>query len=325
MNNYTILRVFVPLHGCRTVRSSLVAVVLGGLVVVGPLGPARMALAAPAPVEEGSEALEAEAEAHLTAGRRLYDKQEYPSAMEAYRLALAARGATRAQRTQAYAFLGAIAAVLGDSRMAKEAFRKLLLLEPGYRLADPSFSPKIFTLFDDVRHRLRRPPSAGLALIEPLVAQGRFAELRARAQNAGAATKVIAYARRPGATRYRRLIMVAREPGQYAVRVPARGTLEYYVEAEGDEGALVGRVGSASQPRSVTIGEPPSPPPAAGAVTASAPATETSSPSPWYRRWWVWTLAAAVVGGGVAGAVLATRKPDPVELPRGTLPNAQLP
>jgi hypothetical protein len=43
--------------------------------------------------------------------------------------------------------------------------------------------------------------------------------------------------------------------------------------------------------------------------------------SPWYTKWWVWTIAGAVVGGSVAAVVIATRGdtgPDPdhiIEVP----------
>jgi len=33
----------------------------------------------------------------------------------------------------------------------------------------------------------------------------------------------------------------------------------------------------------------------------------------WFKKWWVWTIAAALVGGGVAAAVLLTRKDDAIE------------
>jgi hypothetical protein len=77
----------------------------------------------------------------------------------------------------------------------------------------------------------------------------------------------------------------------------------------------------------VALGDPPGPAvaPAVGlAAGTGAGQVDSTPPRPWYRRWWVWTIAAAVVGGGVATAVVLTR-PAPAEPPRGTLPTVQLP
>jgi tetratricopeptide (TPR) repeat protein len=56
---------------------------------------------------------------------------------------------------------------------------------------------------------------------------------------------------------------------------------------------------------------PPRPPAPAPRAEAAAPALVTPAapppdraPSPLYKRWWVWTAAAAVVGGAAAGAWL---------------------
>jgi hypothetical protein len=40
---------------------------------------------------------------------------------------------------------------------------------------------------------------------------------------------------------------------------------------------------------------------------------------PWYRRWWVWTAAGAVVAGSTVAIVLATRSPAPDLTPRPDL------
>jgi hypothetical protein len=307
---------------------------LWGRLAGGGRAGAGVAWAAEA-AEEGSSAGEAEAEAQLAAGRKLYDKQEYTAALEAYRLALSSgggQGATRRQRVQANAFIGAIAAVLGDAKQAREAFRELLRLEPSYQLADPSFSPKILNLFADVQRKTARPPLAGLKAQAPLIAEGQWVELKVAAANASVVRKVVVHVRRRGEARYRRLIMT-REANEdvWSARVnQTSGDLDYYAEADGADRALVGQTGRPDRPLHVALGDAPVVPAGGGVAVGVGAAAGRGGPvdeppsRPWYRRWWVWTLAVAVVGGGVAAAVILTRPGKPAT-PQGTLPTAQLP
>jgi hypothetical protein len=47
---------------------------------------------------------------------------------------------------------------------------------------------------------------------------------------------------------------------------------------------------------------------------APTPRVSITAPPPagaWYRRWWVWTIAAGVVAGAATGAYFATRSSGP--------------
>jgi hypothetical protein len=91
---------------------------------------------------------------------------------------------------------------------------------------------------------------------------------------------------------------VVEVPAAFLAGLKGGTRVEYYIEAlDGLEGELVA-LGSPREPFVFAV--------------AGAPLGETApgpgpSGSAWYKKWWVWTVAGAVVAGAATGAYFGTR------------------
>jgi tetratricopeptide (TPR) repeat protein len=217
--------------------------------------------------------------------------------------ALLKRGGNGPEALRAlHQLLGWAYGALGRVPEAKRQWRRLLALEPDYRI-DARASPKIRRPLAEVLsdwagrpgltvlHRPPERPRSGkpLRLAVEVIEDPLQMVQRLR----------VVY-RPPGVSRSARFVGGVRSGQQIAVDLPIPaapiegGVLRYHLELLDRQQNIVARLGSAGQPYRLAETSEPSTQPTAAAT-----------PTPWYRRWWVWTLAGVVVAGATAAAVVA--------------------
>ena len=256
----------------------------------------------------GPQALETQ----LERGQKLFDDQDYAGAMQLLGPITRDARATRAQRLRALELIALGEFIRNDQGAARATFERILDIDPGYQLRDPSGSPKVRAFFDDLKKQLipGYDPNAGADLEHAAPTAGtagKPVEIEARATR-GNVFDVIVATRRRGELAYKLVQAAPRGGGRWHARIVSEPSgkpyvLEYYVEARDAGGAAIGRVASPDQPLEIAL--------AAGAIS------ETTRP--WYSRWYV-IAGAAVVAAGVTGiAFVATRGPGPGTLPPGSV------
>lgn len=237
--------------------------------------------------------------ARLARGQRQFVDLDYAKALRTLASVPNDARATRAQRVRALELIGLSHLILGNEARARDAFERLLGIDPGYQLRDDSGSPKIRAFFDRVKRRVVPgfDPSmtAELEHTAPGGARGGSkVELEIRvAGGRGDVKEMQIFWRPPGELDYRAqpARRVDAETGRWrgAVRAPAAERdyrLEYYVEARDIGGRAIGRIAGPETPLNLRV--------AAGAAQQT----------PWYGRWYVWAGVAAAVAGGTAAALV---------------------
>jgi hypothetical protein len=251
-------------------------------------------------------------ETYLARGQKLFDDQEYAPAIQTLAPVTRDARATRAQRLRALELIALAELIRGDEGAARATFERILDIDPGYQLRDPSGSPKVRAFFEQLKKQLipNYDPTAGADLehAAPTAATaGRPLEIEARATRGNVFDLVLA-TRHRGELAYKLIAATPRGDGRWRARItPEPSTkpyvLEYYLEARDAGGAAIARVASPDQPLEIAL--------AAGGAT--------DAKRPWYGRWYV-IAGAAVVAAGVTGlAVAASRGPGPGTLPPGTV------
>jgi hypothetical protein len=271
-------------------------------LVLGTAGAAR----ADEPV--GPQAIET----FLVRGQKLFDDQDYAAAIQALGPVTRDARATRAQRLRALELIALADFIRGDEGGARATFERILDIDPGYQLRDPSGSPKVRAFFESLKKQLipSYDPKAGADLehAAPTAATaGRPLEIEARATRGNVFDLVLA-TRHRGELAYKLVPATPRGDGRWRVRLTPEPSahpyvLEYYLEARDAGGAAIARVASPDQPLEIAL--------AAGGATESR--------RPWYGRWYVIAGAAAVAAGVTGAAFLATRGPGPGTLPPGSV------
>ncbi len=108
-----------------------------GLLLVG------VSLSGPLPAQSGQE--------YLDEGLKAYKALEMEDAARLLRLALEAPDLPEADRLPTYAYLGAAEFYGNRQDASRAAFRRLVLLDPRYRLDPVAFPPEVTAAFDVVR------------------------------------------------------------------------------------------------------------------------------------------------------------------------------
>ncbi len=225
----------------------------------------------------------------LARGRAQFEDLEYRRALRTLAPVPEAAAATRAQRLSALELIAMSHLILGNKRRAKQAFQKLLDIDPGYQLRDDTGSPKIRVFFDAVKRNygpgLRGSGIAELEHAAPRSATaGRRLELAVKVgRGRGSVKEVVVHTRRRGVLTYSKPRSFVRRGRGWRVRftVPAARTryiLEYYIEARDLTGRAIGRIGGPASPLTLRI----------------TPGGQRRTR--WYRRWW------AIAGGVAVGA-----------------------
>lgn len=235
----------------------------------------------------------------LAEGRKLYEEQEYRAAIRTLAPVGRDTTATRAQRLEALELLGLCSFILGDEAQAREAFEDLLAIDPGYSLREASDSPKIRKFFERVKKAYipDYEPTARVSLEHAApdsAVAGRRLELVVEVSKGAELVKEVNLRwRRRGVLQYERTSMNAQGEARWRARFTppsdeAGYALEYFIEAEDIAGAQLARIAGPETPLALSL---------SGAPDAS-PA--------WYRRWYVWVGAGAVVLGTAAVIVVTS-------------------
>jgi hypothetical protein len=294
---------------------------LAGLSVSVGMAHAQVGPDEPAPEVREAESTAAEPEAEseptdartttaaverqLEVGRALYLQLDFPGVIDAMTRALAVPGASHRQRLEAFEYLGAANLVIDREAEARDAFGRMLAIDPYHALREPSGSPKI----RDFVERLRRervsdaaldpelelvvdaPEAARASATMPIAVQARGAEV----------ASVRVHHRSDEERQWRATELAPAGEGAFEGEVPTpvtTGRMLLYAEARNGEDDLVGRAGEPHWPLEVDVRD--------------------ELPEPLIRQWWLWTLVGvAVVGLGVGLGVGLSQGDD---APPGTLP-----
>ncbi len=246
----------------------------------------------------------------LARGERRFADQDYREAIALLVPVTRDPAASRAQRVRAWEVIALARFITGDEAGAKDAFERVLELDPEFQLRDASGSPRVRAFFDRLR-REARPDAAGEVDLEHAAPSGATAgaslELEVRVTRGAPSVREVVVAYRPLGTLAFREAAGRRhgERWRIAVRLPPareRGVVEYYVIARGADGSAAARIATPDAPLALTV----------------APGGGTGA-RPWYGRWYV-IAGVAVVAAGATGAVLAgTGGPGDGSLPPGTI------
>jgi tetratricopeptide (TPR) repeat protein len=247
----------------------------------------------------------------LARAKRMIEVElRYTSAIEICDRVLEEPDLARKERVEAYRLLGIAYASKGKPDSAEAAFAALLELEPELEL-DPRLSPKILSIFE--RAQAKIAPRTAIEGVAALPENGRLT-ISARLQDPSARVQDVLLFSRFGDREYESDVMSrAGDRAEAVIILPKleRLRVEYYLEARDGRGEVLARAGSKETPSAIVldrqITEIAPPPP--------LPAIEEATP--WYAEWWVWVIAAGVIGAGVATAVVVDRTSD--DPPRGTL------
>ncbi len=268
---------------------------------------------------ETASRADAIADTEVEAAERAYAALDYPAAIHHADQAIAHGALAHAALVRAYRVSAVAHAALEQTGPAKEAFRKLLTIDPEYEL-DRALSPKVQTPYFEARGDWRaesvHPGLEALALLAP----GEPGTLRVTTRGFSGLVKYVSVSFRWGAVREATTKTVPPET-QIDVPVPppppGGSRFDYWVQAMDDRDDVLFEVGNPATPKTtfLTVSQP-------GASTAvdskrgasDAPAHQggglLSSPV-------FWTVAAVVVvGAGVGTYFLAKGSPSPTLGPR---------
>lgn len=237
----------------------------------------------------------------LDAAVKQMDDADFEGAQSTLERALAEPDLTDAERVEVLRRLGEVRVFLGRLETAGEAFNRLLLSDPDYRMPDAA-DPRALELFDAVRAaflRDRRPLVLEPAPV-PRAAAGAPVEVSARIENLPNGHPALLFWRRAGDGDWSHAEMAPRADGAYAAVVPAlRETagpgydVEYFIEVRDREGLRVMGRGSRVQPLRFGVAPPP---------------------PPWYASPWLWGGALVVAAGAGAAALVVLGQGEEVRV-----------
>jgi len=230
-------------------------------------------------------------------GIEAYETMEFDRAMELLDLAGQEEGIRPEESATIRKYRAFVLIARGERTQARNEFLEALRENPSLRLDPLLRSDGILdvfraarALFDAERARSDReaPVISAAAPAEAAVA-GASVRVTVRIRDNGRVASAELYFRDSDNVEFRSVPMDALEEDLFHAWIPETfvraPVLEYYILA-GDDAGNLSYEGTRQAPLSATVKQ--------GVVTR-----------PWYKKWWVWTIAAVVVAGGVAGGVVA--------------------
>lgn len=257
----------------------------------------------------------------------LLRRMSYRKALQAVEKVIVAPDSGPAELIEAYRIQGLSLAALNRKADAVKAFRRLLAIQPTFRLPK-SVSPKLRTPFYQAVGMAVDQAPIEVAHKPPEVGE-RLGGTRLRARLKADPLKMVFGLR----FRYlhkdqvKELSVLVDKPKAVSFKLPdgyEGDTFRYWVEAFNEHGGVLASAGSQSEPFVLKVKPKPvvvasvatRPDPVAAAVTEPPPAEPGDDEgSSWYRTWWFWTVVGVVAAGAVTGGVLAGTAggdPDPL-------------
>jgi hypothetical protein len=254
---------------------------------------------------------------------QLFKQMNYRGALKVAQKMLKSSESEPGDLVSAYRIQGLCFAALGRSSRAVQSFKKLLAIDPTFRLSR-DISPKLTPPFKKALRLAGDLDPIGLVHQEPDLPEALGGlEFKVTIQSdpfSMIATIRLQY-RVGGAWRQMQVASV-KAPATATMTLPEElegSEIAYYFEAQNRHGGILARAGSMAEPFKIETGVPRSlvavetPPPVPDPLktatdpTATGPTTKpeddkNNGGTPWYRAWWFWT----VVGVAVAGAATAT-------------------
>jgi hypothetical protein len=254
----------------------------------------------------------------LDEARELLRRMDYGRAMDRAEGVLRAAHSGPEELVEAYRILGLGAAALGRSGEAQTAFRRLLAIEPAFRLPR-EVSPKLRPPFERALAEAAGQAPIGLEHEPPAVGTSLAGtRLEARVESDPLSMVRGLRFRYLSGPQVKELAVLVGVQRKLSLRLPrgfAGQVFTYWVEALNEHGAVLARLGSQARPLELrALAEQPPPP--ALASPGDGPGTPAEVEPAWYQSWWFWTVVGAVVvAGAVTGGVLgaqASGEPDPL-------------
>ena len=259
----------------------------------------------------------------LTKARKSLLQLEYRRATRMAQLVVRSSRSSPEDMIEAYRIQGLSLAARGKRKQAARAFRKLLALDPDFRLSD-DVSPKLRPPFHQaigaaerqkpirLVHKVPDPPESleGLELSVTLTG------------NPMRMVRAIKVRYHLGDEQEEEMVFEVSKPRSVAMVLPMQldtDQVSYYFVAVNRHGAELVRAGSREQPFMLTTALPPAetpklvvleaapePPPPAEVlpVWARPKQPESEESTPWYNTWWFWTTVGVVVAAGATTGVV---------------------
>ena len=265
------------------------------------------------------------AEDDLVKAERFLEEMEYRRALKMADKLLAAGGRGPTELVQAYRIRGLCLAGLGKAEESMQAFRRLLAIDPGFRLStdvSPRLAGGFYQAVAYAKNQkpitlVHRPPETGVG--EPLAA----VSVSLQADPLGMVKLIrLVYAPDGGADQVSEQTVAGL--GEVSLRLlegpTGSGQVAYFIEALDEKGSVLKRVGSLedrlrwqrAKPEAtpVVARQDLSPPaPAAPPVEQEEPGQDEEE-TVWYKTPWFWATVGLVVAGAAAGTAVALTADD---------------
>ena len=256
----------------------------------------------------------------LQEATRLLDIMEYKKALKAADRVLKSPDSGPYELVAAYRIKGLSLSALGKANRSLTAFRKLLAIDPSFRLSE-DLSPKLAAPFYQAVAMQRTqkplvlehnppPPPAALA--------GSTLKITLKFNPLQMVKAIELRFSSDLDDKERKMVASIKKPKTVAMKLPAgllAGEIRYYFKVTNRYGGTLAYIGTKQKPfvLAVEAVEPPPrvvlaplPPPEPASPAVEPPSQKEAGPAaPWYKTWWFWTAAGVATAMIVGGVVLA--------------------
>jgi hypothetical protein len=256
----------------------------------------------------------------LQEAARLLDIMEYKKALKAADRVLKSPASGPHELVAAYRIKGLSLSALGKANRSLAAFRKLLAIDPTFRLSD-DLSPKMAAPFYQAVAMLRTQKPLVLEhqpLPPPEALAGSTLKISLKSDPLRMVKKVELRFSTNLDDKERKMVARIKKPRTVAMKLPAgltAGEIRYYFKATNRYGGTLAYVGTKQKPFVLAVEEveppprvvlaPVPPPEPAPPAVESLSRKEEEPAAPWYKTWWFWTAAGVATAMVVGGVILA--------------------